>query len=209
MNRTYEKKPVIGLVGGVGSGKSTVARELAKLDCKLIDGDRISHKLLGDAEVQDKLRSRWGQKIFDSQSCVDRKILGKIVFADAEELAALNAVLHPRIRRQIVAEIAQAMAKPQIPAVVVDAAVMLEAGWDDLCSHLVFVKCPARARASRAICQRAWDESTWLAREKMQNSLDKKAQKCDYIINNSSSESHLVEQTLRLFNWIVAVFNCS
>lgn len=203
-----EDKPVIGIVGGIGSGKSTVAGELVKLGCLLVDADRIGHQLLDDPQVRDQLRRRWGDEIFDSSGCVDRKVLGKIVFADAKELSALNAILHPLIRLEMERLITEAQLRKDVAAVVLDAAILFEAGWENLCHHLVFVKSSASQRLIRVRDQRGWDEATWSGRENSQNSLDKKALMCDYTIDNSSSVSHLAAQTRDFFNQIVNISGC-
>ena len=80
MNARDSDKPVIGLVGGFGAGKSTAAAEFVALGCELIDGDAIGYELLGDREVTQQLRDRWGKKIFRPDGSVDRKALGDIVF---------------------------------------------------------------------------------------------------------------------------------
>jgi dephospho-CoA kinase len=193
------RKPVIGLVGGIGAGKSAAAAQLAALGCARVDADAIGHDLLADADVARRIRERWGAAAFTPDGRVDRKALGSAVFADAAELAALNRILHPRIRREMSRQIAAALGDPDVPGVVVDAAVMLEAGWDDLCTHLVFVSAPAAARYERVARGRGWSRAEWKRREKSQISLDTKAARCDYTIDNHSSVSRLRQQIRRLF----------
>ena len=101
-------KAVIGIVGGIGAGKSTVAAELVQLGCARIDGDAIGHALLADPEVRRQIRQRWGEGVFSPEGDVRRDALGEIVFADAAELRALGEILHPRIRRGIEEQIARA-----------------------------------------------------------------------------------------------------
>ena len=186
------------MVGGIGSGKSTAAAEFAALGCAVIDADAFGHDLLADPKVRQALRRRWGDAIF-SDAGVDRPTLGRIVFDDPAELAALNEILHPRIREKISESIRTALAQTAVPAVVVDAAVLLEAGWDDLCDCLIFVDAPSGLRRLRACRQRGWEEKVWAQREKSQNSLDKKRQLCDYSINSSSTVSRLREQVREVF----------
>ena len=199
MSQMSSAKPVIGIVGGVGAGKSTAAAELVRLGCALIDGDAIGHELLCLPDVIARLRGRWGEVIFMPDGVVDRESLGRIVFADPAERRVLDEILHPLIRRSMARRIAELSDRPEVKAVVIDAAVLFEAGWDDLCTHLVFVDCPAEARARQVLLGRRWDRATWAAREKSQFSLDKKARMCDYMLSNSSSVSHLVEQVRSFF----------
>jgi dephospho-CoA kinase len=197
------RKPVIGLVGGIGAGKSTAAAQLARLGCAVIDGDAIGHRLLGEPAVRRRLRERWGEGILRPDGAVDRGRLGAIVFADARELAALGAILHPLIRGGIAEATDRAQADPAVTAVVIDAAVLLEAGWDQLCTHLVFIEADETRRVQRATAARGWEKAAWSAREKSQISLDKKRRRCHYVIANNSSVSHLSEQIRGVFREII------
>jgi dephospho-CoA kinase len=194
---------VIGLVGGVAAGKSTVAAEMARLGAAVIDGDGIGHQVLRMPIVRRAVRRRWGAEVFSPDGQVDRAALGKIVFGAPEELAALNRILRPRIRREIKRQIAAARKSPAIVAIVLDAAILFEAGWDDLCSTVVFVRAPASGRARRAAAAKGWDRASWRRREIAQISLDKKRRKSDHIVDNSSSVPRLRDQVRRLFLRIV------
>ncbi len=196
-------KPVIGLVGGVGAGKSTVARELEVLGCALVDGDKIGHMLLDEPEVRQALLDRWGQRVFAPDGRVDRKAVAAVVFGSPGELTALNAMMHPRIRRRMEELIVSALARADVPAVVMDAAVLLEAGWDDLCTHLVFVQAPDETRQHRVEQARGWGAQEWQSREKSQIPVDTKRADCYYALDNSSGVSHLREQIRSLFHQIV------
>ncbi len=87
--------PIIGLLGGVGAGKSTAAAELAALGCRVIDGDSIGRELLQSPVVRKLLRKQWGEGIFDSYGAVSRPVVAEKVFSDPKSLAALNRILHP------------------------------------------------------------------------------------------------------------------
>ncbi len=193
---------MIALVGGVAAGKSTAAREFAALGCEPIDADAIGYELLADPDVRQRLRRYWGGRIFRPDGSVDRKALGEIVFADPTEMEKLNRVMQPRIRRSIEAKIAEAQKKTDVAAIVLDAAILFEAGWDDLCTHVLFVNAPEAVRIQRA-AERGWNEQAWRAREKSQISLDRKAAECYGQLDNSSSVSYLREQVRRVFHRIV------
>ena len=194
--------PVIGLVGGIGAGKSTAAATFALLGCTLLDADRIGHELLQCDDVRDDIRRRWGPDVFTPDGSVDRAALGEKVFADADELAALNVIMHPRIRSALIAGIDEAR-RSGAGAVVLDAAVLFEAGWDDLCTAVVFVSADETQRVQRVYTGRGWDRSTWESRERRQKSLDFKAGKCQYTMDNSSSVSHLRAEVRQLLDRIV------
>ena len=192
-------KPVIGIIGGIGSGKTTVADELAGLGCAVIDADAIGHELLDAPDVLGELRQRGGDEIFTGEGEVDRSALAEIVFASREELDALNGILHPRIGREMARAVDLAVADASVGAIVLDAALLVEAGWDELCSHVIFVDTPPDVRYRRVSEQRGWEEENWASREKMQISLDIKRRKCDYSIDGSSSVSHLRQQVRKLY----------
>lgn len=205
---TSRPKPVIGLVGGVGAGKSAAAAELVKLGCALVDGDVIGHELMAAPEVRRLLRRRWGGGIFTPAGDVDRKALAAVVFGHQKELAALDKIMWPRIRRRMERMIAAARRDAAVPAIVMDAAIMIEAGWDGLCTHLVFVKAPTAQRAARTREHRGWDRRAWRGRENSQISLDSKRRRCYFTLDNSSSVSYLAEQVRELFNRIVHEADC-
>jgi dephospho-CoA kinase len=198
-NSNPTKKPVIGIIGGIGSGKSAVARQFADLGCAIIDADAIGHELLDDRQVLDELRRRWGDGIFDDAGRVDRASLADIVFQTRGELDALNGILHPRIGAEMARAVSEARGDDSVDAIVLDAALLMEAGWDALCSCVIFVDTPEPERLRRVSSQRNWDPENWESREKMQISLDIKRSRCDYLIDGSSSVSHLREQVRKLY----------
>ncbi len=203
MNTSGSAKPVIGLVGGIGAGKSTVAAELGRLGCAVIDADAIGHDVLDEPSVRQRVRERWGDGVFAPDGAVDRRRLGKEVFADRGQLAELTAITHPLISRRIVERIAAAGDDPAAAAVVLDAAVLLEAGLEGLCTHLVYVDADDETRFKRVADGRGWDRAAWLAREKAQISLDKKRERCQYYVDNSSSVSHLGKHVRGIFREII------
>lgn len=202
MHVADETKVVIGLVGGVGAGKSAVAAEFASLGCRVIDGDAIGYELLDGPDVQERIGQQWGPGVFDSQGAVDRRKLGEIVFDDPGQLEALNRIMQPHIGGRIEAAIVDARQDPTIPAVIVDAAILFEAGWDRMCTHAVFIEANREIRQRRA-AERGWSNEEWRKREKSQFSLDTKRRRCYCTIDNSSSVSHLREQVHRLFYQLV------
>ena len=188
------RKPVIGLLGGIGAGKSTVAAELVKLGCGLVDADAIGHELLSDAAVKAEFRRLWGPDVFDASGQVDRAAVAQIAFSSERGLSELNAVMHPRIRQRMVEQIQAMEAAPATAAIVVDAALLLETDWHELCTHFVYVSAPPELRARRVAQARGWDRDRWAARENSQKPLDIKAARAEDVLDNSSSLSCLREQ---------------
>lgn len=203
MNPPRDTLPVLGVVGGIGSGKSSVAAELAALGCEVIDADAVGHETIQTPEVRDALVERWGEGVLDAAGRVDRSTVGEIVFDRLAELAFLNAVMHPRMRDRMAERIDAARREDGPPAVVLDAAVLFEAGWNALCTHTVFVDAPADVRLERVARERGWDEAELARREKTQISLDTKSAMCDYSLENSSSVTCLRMQVRTLFHAVV------
>jgi dephospho-CoA kinase len=193
-------KPVVGLVGGIGSGKSRVAAEFARRGARVIAGDELAHAALCQPEVRAAVARRWGPQLLDERGEVRRRRLGAIVFADPAERRALEALVHPWIRRRIREEVAAARADPDVRLVVLDAAVMLEAGWNEICDRLVYVDAPRALRQRRVAEQRGWTDGELDAREGAQLPLTEKAARADHVLENSASLEHLsgqVDELLR------------
>src|SRR5262249_59507450 len=113
---------VIGGIGGIGSGKSQVARVFAEeAGARIISGDVLGHEALRQPEIRDQVVRRWGASILDGNGEVDRRKLGGIVFADATELTALEALVHPWIKRRIGEEVEAYRKDASVPLIVLDA----------------------------------------------------------------------------------------
>ena len=123
---------VIGLTGGIGSGKSTVAKFLAELGAAIIDADKIGHAVLEpDSEAWQQVVAAFGRQILKPNREIDRKKLGKIVFGSAKALSRLNRIMHPQIYDVVKAQLEQ-YRRQGIDVVVVEAPLLMEAGWTSL-----------------------------------------------------------------------------
>jgi dephospho-CoA kinase len=184
------RRCVLGLVGGMGSGKSAVAAELVRRGARLVSGDALGHEALKQAGTRDLVVKRWGPEVLDAQGEVDRRKLGAIVFGDPQERKALEDLVFPFIERGLREQIAAAPAE----LVVLDAAIMMEAGWDRACDKIVFVYAPREMRLRRLAAQRGWSAKEVEARESAQLSLTEKASRADYAIDNSGPPAQLARQ---------------
>jgi dephospho-CoA kinase len=191
-------KPVIGLIGGIGSGKSTVARAFARRGARVISGDALGHEGLRQPDIKAKLVQRWGPRVLDARGEVDRRAVAGIVFAKGpgarDELRALESLVFPWIGRRAREEIAAADQEPQTRLVVLDAAVMLEAGWDKVCDRLVYVHAPRDVRLRRLAESRGWSAAQVEDRESAQCSLTEKATRADGAVDNSGSPEEAQRQ---------------
>jgi dephospho-CoA kinase len=193
---------ILGLVGGIGSGKSLVAGEFVKHGAYLIVGDQLGHEALEQPEIKEQIADLWGQGIFDERGQIERRKLGAIVFNSKNELRKLESLVFPYIGRRIREEIDKAKASPFI---VLDAAVMMEAGWDHACDRIIYVDAPVQIRHRRLREQRGWTEQEIEAREAAQLPVEKKRRRAEYLIDNSGPPARLAEQVANILEEIQRV----
>lgn len=181
---------LVGLIGGIASGKSTVARMLHARGALWIDSDRVAHDVLNSHEVTGLLRERFGEGVIQSDGLADRKAIASFVFgaseAAAQNLKWLESIIHPRVRRVSEERIAADAGRHRV--VVIDAPLLLEAGWGPFCDRILFIDTPLPLR-QRLASQRGWPIEELQRREAAQLPLDqKRAQASDVITNNGSLE---------------------
>ena len=194
------RKPVIGILGGIGSGKTTVAMEFGRLGCAVIHADRIAHDVLRRPDVRQRILDLLGPSILDPDGTIDRKAVAALVFADPVKVSALNQIVHPPVLREVERLMGYYQERTRVPAIVLDMPLLLEVGWTDRCDRLVFVACDPRTRASRAGSLTAEEI---LSRENCQISLDTKATAADNTINNNSDFSALIRQIATIFSSVM------
>ena len=195
-------KPIIGIIGGIGSGKSTVAAEFAKLGCKVIDADKIAHELIVKKTIKEKIATSFGRDVLDSKGNIDRKRLGEIVFADDDKLSLLNGLTHPHVMERVEELIEQYNRQNQVKAIVLDMPLLVEVGWNRRCDRLIFVDCEQKIRAERAK-KKGFGKNQIKIREKFQISLDNKLSFADNTVENNSDFSALVRQVADIFSDIM------
>ncbi|MBL7139790.1 MAG: dephospho-CoA kinase [Planctomycetes bacterium] len=195
--------PVIGLVGGVGSGKSTVAGMMAGEGCRVVDADRIAHEVLQRPEVQEAVREAFGEAVFGPDGRVDRERLGQVVFSDAAARRRLERIVHPPTLDRVGRELAEAR-RTGPPAVVLDAPLILEKKLASGCDYVVYIQVPARVRHRRLREARGWSPSEVKRRDASQISLKVKQDRADYIVDNSASPEHTLEQVRQILARVTA-----
>ena len=201
MTDAVQSIPVVGLVGGVGSGKSFVAAECQRQGCAVVDADAIGHAVLQSCGVRADLVAAFGEGIV-IDGAIDRSALGHIVFSSAEALGQLNAIMHPVMGAEMARQIADYRQAGDVCAIVLDAAVLFEAGWDRQCDAVIFVEAPRAQRVAR-VAGRGWDEAELDRREKAQIALDKKRALCDHVLVNHASDSRLSKPVKQLLSRII------
>jgi dephospho-CoA kinase len=186
---------VIGIVGGVASGKSTVAREFARQGAVVLDADEAAHRALQEADVKTALVKRWGEGILSADGRVDRSAVAANVFGHdtaAVERRFLEGLIHPRVRQDLEGQM-QRLAGKGVAAVVLDIPLLVEVGWEDMCDVVYFVNAPHRERVRRAQ-ERGWSEDELIRREAAQASMNQKRQAADRVIANDGSLEDLRQQ---------------
>lgn len=197
---------VIGIAGGIASGKSLVADQFRKLGAVVLSADQAGHRVLRERKIKDQIRSAFGfaeEKIFDEGGEIIRSSLASIVFhpEHVADLRKLEGITHPRIR-ELLEEQLETIRSTNCLAAVLDAPVMFKSGWDNFCDVVVFVDTPFEVRLHRAE-QRDWPDGELQRREAMQISLDEKRLKSDFVISNSSSTQHTFEQVKRIWDKLI------
>jgi len=197
------KKPIIGILGGIYSGKSTVAAEFAKLGCKVIDADKIAHQLLTMNSIKKEIVNSFGTAILDSKGEIDCKGLAEAAFSNKDSITRLNSIIHPRVLERVEQLIKQYISNYDVKAIILDMPLLLEVGWGKKCDSLIFVACDDKKRYKRAKKQGLLDEKQIKVRENFQISLDKKASVADNTINNNSDFSALAKQVSDIFSYMM------
>ena len=191
-------KPVIGLIGAIGAGKSTVAALMGSLGGFVVDADKIGHEVLDEPAVRDELVGRWGAGILRDDGSVNRRAVGAIVFADPAERKVLESVVFPRIYEREGEQFALADADPAARFIVLDAAVLVEAGRDEVCKKLVFVDAPREERLKRLAARSGWTADELTRREAAQLPLAEKRRLADATLDNDGDPGELREAVAAL-----------
>jgi len=159
---------VIGLTGGIGSGKSTVSRFLAELGTVVIDADKVGHELINpESETWQEVVAAFGRRILAPGGDIDRKKLGEIVFSDPEFLVRLNQIMHPRMFEVVKARIEE-YSQQGVSVVVLEAPLLLEAGWSSLVDEVWVTVAPESAVLRRLTDRAGLSEAESLARIRSQ-----------------------------------------
>jgi dephospho-CoA kinase len=195
----------LGLLGGVASGKTLVARKLEELGAVILDADRAGHEVLRLPHIKEAARKRWGASIFlaegDGGGEIDRKRLASIVFARTDEarreLEFLEKLTHPEIGRRLQDQLSLAR-RQGVHVAVLDAPVMLKGGWDQFCDQIWFIDAPHETRMKRAKA-RGWTEEEFRSRELAQEPVERKRELADLVLDNSRDIRYTHQQIERFW----------
>ncbi len=185
---------ILGLTGGIGSGKSTIARIFEELGVPVYYADIEAKKFLDEEPVKNELRKLWGNRVLDAENKVDKAVLASIVFKDEKELAKLNALIHPLLEEDFKQWVQKQNAAPYV---VKEAAILFEAGFDKNVDRVLSVTAPVEQRIARVMERDHVNRQQVLDRVSKQWTDEMRAEKSDYIIRNSDTDM-VLEQVFKL-----------
>ena len=185
---------VIGLTGGMGSGKSTVSQLLAEFGAVVIDADKVGHEAYQHGtKTWQELVAAFGEQIVAADGSIDRKKLGAIVFGSPKQLARLNEIVHPRMFEMMQGRIEQYRSKG-VKVVVLDAAILFEANWTPLVEEVWVVVASEAAVVARARARTGLPEEQIRSRLRSQMPVEDKIKRADVVIRNEGKVEDLRKQ---------------
>ena len=196
--------PVIGLTGGIGSGKSQVAKVLQQLGCVVSDADAMARQAIQMPAIRTQLVDRWGEQVISTQGEVDRQVVASIVFKDEQERRWLESVLHPMVHEQ--REALFGSAPQDTKALVIDAPLLLEAGLDSDCDAILFIDAPEKIRQERLQRHRGWEEAELIRREAAQLPLDEKRSMAHHVLCNDGEVEDLARSVEACLETLISDF---
>ena len=190
---------VIGLTGGIGSGKSTVSQFLAELGAVIVDADRVGHEAFKpDTDVWREVVAAFGRQILTPNGDIDREKLGEMVFANPESLLQLNQIMHPRIYEMVKARLEE-YRRQGVSVVVLEAPLLIEAGWSSLVDEVWVTVAPESTVLRRLKERPGLSEQQSLARIHSQLPSEERVKHADVVIDNDCSLNELRVKVKRLW----------
>ena len=198
---------VIGLTGGIASGKSTVARMLSELGAVVIDADKVGHEAFRPhTEAWRKVVAAFGKAILGQNQEIDRSKLAQLVFNDPKALKRLDRIMHPLMHR-IVEKKIEALRHQGVGVVVLEATLLIEARWTDLVDQVWVTITPEAAVVNRLVSQKGFTEEQAGARIKSQTPIAQRAKNADVVIENDSDINTLRKKVEGLWQQLQSTKN--
>lgn len=189
---------VVGLTGGIASGKSTVSRLLSQVGFPIIDADLVAHRLQQPGQPGfERLVEQFGRSLVAMDGSLDRQRLGQLVFNDQAARSQLNQVMQPLIRDAIMGQLAS-LKNAVVPTIILDAPLLFEQGYDEDCNLVVVVTVDKATQLARLMERDGLSQAAARARVAAQMPLNEKAARADIVIDNNGDYDHLRQQVARL-----------
>jgi len=195
--------PRLGLTGGIGSGKSTALAYLRELGADVISSDDIVHEVLGRPEIAARIGERFGREALTAEGAVDRPAVARVVFGDKDELAWLEDLLHPHVRRRV-DEWARAAerARPRPALLVAEVPLLYETGLDAAFDYVLLVTAPSDVRRQRVAAKLT--DSEFARRLEQQLPEEDKVARADFVLHNTGERKRLKEFVGETFARIIS-----
>ncbi len=200
----FDTKPIIGIAGGIGSGKSFVARLFGEMGCCVIHADDQVRQAYDDPEIRQVLTQWWGPGFLNADGSINRPEIARRIFSDPGEREKLEHLLHPWIAKKRDQIMRESSGNPAILAFVWDTPLLFENGLDQDCDAVVFVDAPRETRILRVTQSRGWAAEEIIRREKLQNPLDKKRSMSHYVVVNTADAAASRSQVREILSRILA-----
>ena len=185
---------VIGLTGGIGTGKSEVSRILKELGAEVIDADRVGHEAYTPhTAIWREVVDTFGERVLGPAGDIDRKQLGAIVFSDPEAMGRLNAIMHPRMA-DIIREKIGRFREQGATLVVVEAALLIEAGWEPLVEEIWVISSTEEQVEERLRHRNGLSEEQIRSRVRAQMPFEERSRHAQVVVDNSGSLEELREE---------------
>ncbi len=200
-----EDRPIrlVGLTGGIASGKSTAARAFEALGARVIDADRVARRVVEPGRpALAEIRQAFGDGVIRPDGALDREALGRIVFSDAAARRRLNAIVHPRVAEEVDRELAEALREDPGAVVVYDVPLLFEGRMEDRFDLVVVVHVPRAVQERRLRARDGLGPDEALARIRSQMDIDEKARRAHVVLDNRGAPEDLEAQVRRLMERI-------
>jgi dephospho-CoA kinase len=197
-------KPLVGITGIIGSGKSAAARYFAELGAAVFDADCAAREVTEKPEVLEEIRQKLGSHLLTPDGKLDRSRTAEEVFSSSEKLAILNRIIHPRVRERMWDFVQANSLKPDIPMIVLDVPLIYETDLHRYLDFVVVVAAPEEECVRRTMQRSRLSREEVLRRMHHQLPLNEKIRRADFVLDNSASLEHLKKQVERVFRDILA-----
>ena len=200
------KTLILGVTGTIASGKSTVAKELARRGATVLDADQLAREVVeSGSSVLKKLVKLFGMEILQQDGNLDRDRLGQMVFADVKVRAMLNQIMHPEIAKKSVEQLQQLQNNPDLPLIVYEAPLLFEVGAESRVDKVLVVKIDPEEQLKRLMSRDGLSEERAQQRMSSQMTQQQKLERADYIIDNSGSLAETKQQIDALWpQWLAS-----
>jgi dephospho-CoA kinase len=196
---------IIGLTGGIASGKSTVSRALQDLGAIVIDADEVAHTIIEPGKpAWEDIVEHFGSEVLNPDQTIDREKLGAIVFNDPERLQELNQITHPRVGEQFKQMIKNIKSQQADAVLFIEVPLLYETHMDRICDEVWVVWVDEETQIQRLMKRDGLSREDALKRIDAQMSLDEKARRADFVIDNRFSIEETIESATIYYNNIIS-----